>query len=177
MNRLFWILFKFFSKIQRVECENVTKIRLGSPYIVRGAETELYKHLYVSSSIHLSFLSWIRIRLIFSSILVQYLRMGSLIISISEGSKTILEMLLMLLAFLVMTTMRPLSGRKTVLLFFCWKFRQKFQVTLSDFSTKFQFRPILAAYNQASYKISKFLVHILSPLTTNQFTVSNFSEV
>ena len=46
----------------------------------------------------------------------------------------------------------------------------------SDFSTKFQFRPILAAYNQASYKISKFLVPILAPLTTNQFTVSNSSE-
>ena len=46
----------------------------------------------------------------------------------------------------------------------------------SDFSAKFQFRPILAAYNQASYKISKFLVPILQPFTTNQYTVSNSSE-
>ena len=45
-----------------------------------------------------------------------------------------------------------------------------------DFATKFQYRPILAAYNQASYKISKFLVPILSPLTTNQYTVSNSFE-
>ena len=45
-----------------------------------------------------------------------------------------------------------------------------------DFASKFQYRPILAAYNQASYKISKFLVPILCPLTTNQYTVSNSYE-
>ena len=46
----------------------------------------------------------------------------------------------------------------------------------SDFSSKFQFRPILAAYNQASYKISKYIVPILSNLTSNQYTVLNSAE-
>ena len=42
-----------------------------------------------------------------------------------------------------------------------------------NFSQCFQFRPIFAAYNTASYKLSKFLVPILSPLTTNSYTVKN----
>ena len=46
----------------------------------------------------------------------------------------------------------------------------------SDFSQKFQFRPILAAYNQASYKIAKFLVPILAPLTSNEYTIINSAE-
>ena len=33
--------------------------------------------------------------------------------------------------------------------------------------------PILAGYNQASYKNSKFLAHILAPLTTNKYTGTN----
>ena len=46
----------------------------------------------------------------------------------------------------------------------------------SDFSIMFQFRPILAAYNLASYKLAKFLVPILKPFTTNQFTILNSKE-
>ena len=42
-----------------------------------------------------------------------------------------------------------------------------------DFSSKFQMRPIFAAYNSASFKLGKFLVNILSPLTKNLFTVEN----
>ena len=42
-----------------------------------------------------------------------------------------------------------------------------------DFSSKFQFRPIFAAYNTPSYNISKFLVPILSKLTVNEYTVEN----
>ena len=34
-------------------------------------------------------------------------------------------------------------------------------------------RPIMAAYNTATYKLAKFLVPILSPLTTNDYTVKN----
>ena len=37
-------------------------------------------------------------------------------------------------------------------------------------------RPILAAYNTASYKLSKFLVPLLEPLTTNDYTVKNSSQ-
>ncbi len=43
----------------------------------------------------------------------------------------------------------------------------------TDFSQNFQFRPIFAAYNTASYNLSKFLVPILSPYTNNAFTVKN----
>ena len=42
-----------------------------------------------------------------------------------------------------------------------------------DFSTKFQFRPIFAAYNSPSFKIAKYLVPIISPLTTNDFNLKN----
>ena len=42
-----------------------------------------------------------------------------------------------------------------------------------DFSTKFQYRPIFAAYNCASYKISKFIIPYLAPFTKNQFNLSN----
>ena len=34
-------------------------------------------------------------------------------------------------------------------------------------------RPILAAYNQPNFKIAKFLADILSPFTSNQYTISN----
>ena len=40
-------------------------------------------------------------------------------------------------------------------------------------------RPILAAYNTVSHKLSKFLVPLLEPLTTNDYTVkivTNFSD-
>ena len=42
-----------------------------------------------------------------------------------------------------------------------------------DFDSKFQMRPIFAAYNTPSYNLAKYLVPILSPLTTNQYTVEN----
>ena len=42
-----------------------------------------------------------------------------------------------------------------------------------SFSTEFPFRPIFAAYNTASYKLAKFLVTALSPLTTNDYTIEN----
>ena len=42
-----------------------------------------------------------------------------------------------------------------------------------DFSSKFQFRPIFAAYKTPSFNLAKYLVPILSPLTTNQYTVEN----
>ena len=42
-----------------------------------------------------------------------------------------------------------------------------------DFSTKFQFRPIFAAYNTPSFNIAKFLVPILNPFTKNQYTIEN----
>ena len=45
-----------------------------------------------------------------------------------------------------------------------------------DFATKFQFRPILAAYNQASFNLAKFMVPILAPLTTNEYTIPNSTK-
>ena len=42
-----------------------------------------------------------------------------------------------------------------------------------NFSTAFPFRPIFAAYNTASYKLAKFLVPVLAPLTTNEYTTDN----
>ena len=50
------------------------------------------------------------------------------------------------------------------------------KVHKKDFAKKFQFRPIFAAYNTPSFKLAKFLVPILSPLTTNEFTVENSSK-
>ena len=47
------------------------------------------------------------------------------------------------------------------------------KVHKSDFKTKFQCRPIFAAYNVPSYNISKFLVPVLSNLTCNEYTVEN----
>ena len=41
------------------------------------------------------------------------------------------------------------------------------------FSQNYSFRPIFAAYNTASYKIAKYLVPILSPFTTNEYTIEN----
>ena len=34
-------------------------------------------------------------------------------------------------------------------------------------------RPILASYNTPNYKLAKFLVPLLEPLTKNEFTLSN----
>ena len=42
-----------------------------------------------------------------------------------------------------------------------------------NFSEVFPYRPILAAYNLASYNISKHLVPVLSCLTSNQYTIKN----
>ena len=42
-----------------------------------------------------------------------------------------------------------------------------------NFHENFPYRPILAAYNLASYNLAKFLVPILSPITTNQYTIQN----
>ena len=42
-----------------------------------------------------------------------------------------------------------------------------------DFFTKFQFRPIFAAYKNPFYILAKFIVPILSPFTTNKYTVDN----
>ena len=50
------------------------------------------------------------------------------------------------------------------------------KVHKEDFSTKFQFRPIFAAYNCASYNLSKFLVKILNPISENSYTVRNSSS-
>jgi len=42
-----------------------------------------------------------------------------------------------------------------------------------DFASKFQFRPIFAAYNLPNFKLAQYLVPILKPFTTNQYTVDN----
>ena len=42
-----------------------------------------------------------------------------------------------------------------------------------NFNTEFPFRPIIAAYNTAAYKLSKFLVPLLTPFTINEYTVHN----
>ena len=41
------------------------------------------------------------------------------------------------------------------------------------FARLFQFRPIFAAYNSPSYKIAKYLVNIVSPLTKICYTLEN----
>ena len=46
----------------------------------------------------------------------------------------------------------------------------------TNFANNFKFRPIFAAYNTPSYELAKFLVPILSPLTTNEYTVDNSSK-
>ena len=38
------------------------------------------------------------------------------------------------------------------------------------------FRPILSTLNTPTYKLAKFLVPILKPLTTNEFTVNFFVQ-
>ena len=43
----------------------------------------------------------------------------------------------------------------------------------SDFADNYHLWPIFAAYNCASYKLSKFLVPVLSHFTTNDYTVDN----
>ena len=42
-----------------------------------------------------------------------------------------------------------------------------------DFSTKFQFRPIFAAYSNPCFKLAKFLVSHLSHLTRSDYTTDN----
>ena len=42
-----------------------------------------------------------------------------------------------------------------------------------DFSSKFQFRPIFSAIITHCYKLAKYLVPLLSELSTNQFTEDN----
>ena len=42
-----------------------------------------------------------------------------------------------------------------------------------DFANKYQFRPIFAAYNNPCFQLAKFLVPVLEPLTTNEYTVDN----
>ena len=42
-----------------------------------------------------------------------------------------------------------------------------------DFGSKFQFRPIFAAYKTPSFNLAKFLVPILNPFTANEFTCIN----
>ena len=39
-----------------------------------------------------------------------------------------------------------------------------------------KFRPILSAINTPTYSLAKYLNPILSPLTTNEFTVKNYFE-
>ena len=46
----------------------------------------------------------------------------------------------------------------------------------SEFLENKLYRPIFAAYNCASYNISKFLVEILSPLTKNHYTLKNSAQ-
>jgi len=43
----------------------------------------------------------------------------------------------------------------------------------TDFATRFQFRPIFAAYNNPCFKLAKYIVSILSPYTTNEYSVQN----
>ena len=45
-----------------------------------------------------------------------------------------------------------------------------------DFISNFQFRPIFAAYNCPTYKIAKYLVPLLNPLSNSEFTVENSYE-
>ena len=45
-----------------------------------------------------------------------------------------------------------------------------------NFATQFSFRPIFAAYRNPSFSLVKFLVPILAPLTTNEFSVTNSYE-
>ena len=47
------------------------------------------------------------------------------------------------------------------------------KVHKDNFLVNHLYRPIFAAYNCASYKISKFLVDILSPIAENQYTIKN----
>ena len=42
-----------------------------------------------------------------------------------------------------------------------------------DFASNFQLRLIFAAYNPASFEIDQYLVEVLAPFTTNDYTVDN----
>ena len=57
-----------------------------------------------------------------------------------------------------------------------WIFYGLPKIHKQEFATKVRNRPILAAYNQASYKIWKFIVTFLSLPTANQYPVSNSFE-
>ena len=46
----------------------------------------------------------------------------------------------------------------------------------SNFKECFPFRPIFAAYRTPSFNLAKYLVPILSPFTTNQYTVNNSKD-
>ena len=45
-----------------------------------------------------------------------------------------------------------------------------------DFSSKFQFRPIFAAFCTPFYKVAKFMVSLLSELPENEYSVKNLSS-
>ena len=45
-----------------------------------------------------------------------------------------------------------------------------------NFKETFPFRPIFAAYRTPSFKLAKFLVPILAPFTTNEYTVNNSKD-
>ena len=42
-----------------------------------------------------------------------------------------------------------------------------------DFGTKFQFRPIFAAYNNPCFKLAKFISSVIMPFADNQYSVKN----
>ena len=50
------------------------------------------------------------------------------------------------------------------------------KVHKTDFFSKFQFRPIFAAYDTPSFGLVKYLLPVLAPLTTNQYTDNNSYE-
>ena len=47
------------------------------------------------------------------------------------------------------------------------------KVHKKNFNAKFQFRPIFAAYSNPSFKLAKYLVNVLAPFSTNEYTVTN----
>ena len=47
----------------------------------------------------------------------------------------------------------------------------------TNFLTEYLYRPIFAAYNCAGYKLSKYLVDILSPIAENQYTLKNSTQL
>ena len=47
------------------------------------------------------------------------------------------------------------------------------EIQKPDFVSKFQFRPIFAAYNNPSFKLAEFLVPTLQPYASNDHTLEN----